>query len=428
MDTIFARASGEAGAIAVIRISGTQAAEAVRALAGELPDARRATLRNLRDSSGNLLDQALVLWFPGPASFTGEDMAEFQGHGGRAAPAAVLAALAALPGLRPAEPGEFSRRAFANGKLDLTAAEGLADLVAAGTEMQRRQALRQLGGDFARRVDDWRVRLIEALAQVEAGIDFADEDLPPGLDDQGRRLVAGLLQDIESDLADASRAERLRDGIHVVILGAPNVGKSTLLNTLARREAAIDTDIAGTTRDLIEVHLDLGGYPVTVVDTAGLREAGDAVEREGVRRALARAADADLRIVMTVPGAPPGAELRDGDLLVVNKIDTAETLPAAPALPVSLRTGAGVEALLQQVAAALAERFALADAAGPTRLRHESALREARDRLRAAAELQECELVAAELRLAARALGRITGAVDVEDILDRIFASFCIGK
>jgi tRNA modification GTPase len=432
VDTIFALAS-TGGAVSVIRISGPRAADAVRALAGDLPAPRRASLRDFRDGDGTLADQGLVLWFPGPASFTGEDMAELHGHGGRAAPAALLTALAALPGLRPAEPGEFSRRAFANGKLDLTAAEGLADLIAASTEMQRRQALRQLGGAFAATVEAWRTALIDALAHVEAAIDFADEDLPQGLDVQGQRIVADLLQDIESHLADTVRAERLRDGIHVVILGAPNVGKSTLLNTLARREAAIVTDTAGTTRDLIEVHLDLAGYPVTVVDTAGLREAGDSVEREGVRRALARAEDADLRLVMTIPGVPPEAAPRPGDLLLVNKIDTATAPPPAkvgglPALPLSLRTGAGVDGLLERLTAAVATRFALSQAAGPTRLRHAAALREARDRLAAAREAGEPELVAAELRLAARALGRITGTVDVEDILDRIFADFCIGK
>ncbi len=384
-------------------------------------------------NDGETLDHGLVLWFPAPASFTGEDVAEFHGHGGPAAQAALTTALGALPGLRPAEPGEFSRRAFINGKLDLTAAEGLADLVAAETEMQRRQALRQLGGDFAARVERWRSTLVDALARVEAAIDFADEDLPQGLDDEGKRLVERLLQDIDSDLADAHRGERRRSGIEVVILGAPNVGKSTLLNTLARRDAAIVSATAGTTRDLIEVHLDLAGYPVTVVDTAGLRESADDIEQEGIRRALARAEDADLKVLMTVPGEPPPTGV-DGDVLVIlNKVDTlSEPAPSEiggrRVLSVSLKSGDGVDGLLEALAEAVAIRFRLSEAAGPTRERHRAALALCRGHLAAGLALEEPELVAADLRQAARALGRITGMVDVEDILDRIFGDFCIGK
>ncbi|MEQ9640686.1 MAG: tRNA uridine-5-carboxymethylaminomethyl(34) synthesis GTPase MnmE [Alphaproteobacteria bacterium] len=433
MDTIFAAATGT-GAISVIRVSGPDAGAAVAAMTrSQAPPARLASLRTFQSAGGETLDHGLVLWFPAPASFTGEDMAEFHGHGGRAAQAALLDALAALPGLRPAEPGEFSRRAFVNGKLDLTAAEGLADLVAAETEMQRRQALRQLGGAFAAQVEGWRSALINALARVEAAIDFADEDLPQGLDREGQRAIGGLLQDIDSHLSDARRGERLRSGIHVVILGPPNVGKSTLLNALARREAAIVSATAGTTRDLIEVHLDLAGYPVTVVDTAGLRESADDIEREGVRRALARAEDADLKLLMTAPDLPLAAAPDSDTLLLLNKTDRLAGPPPAeiaghPALPLSLKTGAGVEAVLAALTAAVAERFGQIGSGGPTRERHRAALADCRDRLAAALDRTEPELIAAELRLAARALGRITGVVDVEDVLDRIFAEFCIGK
>ena len=296
-DTIFALSSGRGpAAIAVVRISGPRAGEALKALTGKLPAPREAALARVRDpQTKETIDQALILWFPGPNSETGEDTAELQLHGGRAVIAATLAALARLPGLRPAEAGEFTRRAFENGKLDLTAVEGLADLVAAETQGQRRQALRQLQGALGNRAESWRQRLIKALALVEARIDFSDEaDVPEDLLAPALAIARELEGEIAAALADGGRGERLREGLTVAIAGPPNAGKSTLLNRLAKREAAIVSPYAGTTRDVIEVHLDLGGWPVTLLDTAGIRETGDPVEMEGVRRARERAQGADL--------------------------------------------------------------------------------------------------------------------------------------
>ena len=324
-DTIFALSSGRPpAAIAVIRISGPGAGDALKTLAGRLPAPRQAMLARLRDippagtsepvasggsvARGEVLDDALVLWFPGPASETGEDTAELQLHGGRAVVAAVLAALAAVPGLRPAEAGEFTRRAFQNGKLDLTRVEGLADLIGAETQAQRRQAFRQLTGLLGDRAETWRTRLVEALALVEAAIDFPDEELPPDLLVPARRAAAALNEDISALLADQGRGERLRDGLNVAVAGPVNVGKSSIVNRLARRPAAIVSPFAGTTRDVIEVHLDLAGYPVTVLDMAGLREAADPVEQEGVRRARARAATADLVLWVVDATIPSRAE------------------------------------------------------------------------------------------------------------------------
>lgn len=447
--TIFALASGGARAgVAVIRLSGPGAAAAVTALTPGKPLAgpRRAVLRTLRDpASDEVLDQALVLFFPGPGSFTGEDVAELHLHGGPAVVEGVLAALGRLTGLRPAEAGEFTRRAFLNGKLDLTQAEAIADLVAAETSEQRRQALDQAGGALSRIYEDWRARLIAAIAHVEAGIDFADEDLPEDIDRAARDALAVLADEIAAHLDDGRRGERLRAGVHLALLGRPNAGKSTLLNLLAGRDAAIVSETAGTTRDVIEVHLDLGGVPVIVADTAGLRDSVDEIEREGVRRAAARADWADLKLIVLDradwPDVP--ADLRalaaDGRALVlVNKADLApvETpgnLGPAPVLALSARTGMGVEAFLSVLAARVRD-LAVAGvgaSAGPTRARHRHALEEARGALAAALEgwtARGPELVAEDLRLAARAIGRITGRVDVEDLLDVIFADFCIGK
>ncbi len=439
--TIFATATaaGRAG-LAVVRVSGPGAGDALAALAGETPPARRAVRRRLRHPvSGAALDDALVLWFEGPASFTGEDVAEFHLHGGRAVAAAVLDALAALPGLRPAEPGEFTRRAFDNGKLDLTAVEGLADLVAAETEAQRRQALRQLDGELGRLYDGWRARLLGALAHVEAAIDFPDEDLPPSIADEANHNILWVLNSLTQHLDDTHRGERLRDGVFVAILGAPNVGKSSLLNRLARRDAAIVAQASGTTRDVIEVQMDLGGYPATLADTAGLRDTADAVESEGVRRALARAAHADLKLAVVDAAAWPAIDARtrtliDGDtLVVVNKTDLA-ALPADAVLdgqrpwPISCLTGDGVEALMAGLAAAIEARYAPGAAPALTRVRHRAALEDCAAALARWRAAPAPELAAEDLRLAVRALGRITGRVDVEDLLDVIFAEFCIGK
>ena len=446
-DTIFALSSGAGPAgVAVIRISGAEAGAALRALAERLPPPRRAALAVLRGADGEALDRALVLRFPGPASFTGEDVAELHCHGGRAVVDGVLGALGRLPGLRMAEPGEFSRRAFVNGKLDLTAAEGLADLVAAQTAAQARQALRQLDGALGALYDGWRETLVQALALVEASLDFADEDLPGGLMDGARADAAEVARAIAAHLADGARGERLRAGAEVAVVGPPNAGKSSLVNRLARRDAAIVSAAPGTTRDTIEVALDLGGAPVTVVDTAGLRAAEDAVEQEGVRRAERRARAADRVLAVFDAAEWPGADAADRaaeivglgveGVVVLNKCDllpprAAAALPdcvaGRPALAVSCLTGAGFDRLERVLAADLG---AAAPGGAPplTRARHRNALEQCAFALARFAEAREPELAAEDLRAAARALGRITGRVDVEDVLDAIFAGFCIGK
>jgi tRNA modification GTPase len=451
-DTIFALSSGRPpAAIAVVRVSGPQAGNAVRALAGRLPKPRQAMLARVRDpASDDTIDQAVVLWFPGPASETGEDTAEIQLHGGRAVIAATLAALSRIPGCRPAEAGEFTRRAFENGKLDLTRVEGLADLIGAETDAQRRQALRQLQGLLGDKAEAWRTRLTEALAQVEARIDFSDEaDVPEDLVGPARHAAQQLAEEIEKVLADGRRGERLRDGLVVAIAGAPNAGKSSLLNTIARRDAAIVSPYAGTTRDVIEVHLDLDGCPVTLLDTAGIRDSDDPVEREGVRRARDRAAAADL--VLWIIDAAAGGQVPLEELerefpdtetwLIWNKIDLLSPLRLKslnsiiyrlefPFHFVSTRDHAGVDDLLKGLSA-LASRFVgVGEPAMVTRERHRRALEEAANSLRRAllhTDGQE-DLVAEDLRLAARALARLTGRIDVEDILDVIFRDFCIGK
>lgn len=448
--TVFAlsTAPGKAG-IAVIRISGPEAGAALRALAGRplLPPRRAGRARLRHPASGEPLDHGLVLWFPAPHSYTGEDMAELHLHGGRAVVAGVIEALAALPGLRPAEAGEFTRRAFENGKLDLTAAEGLADLVAAETAVQRRQALRQSEGALARLYEGWREELLSAMSLAEAEIDFADQELPPEIRVQIHEITTQLLSEITRHLADEGRGERLREGVSVVILGPPNAGKSSLLNLLSRREAAIVAESAGTTRDVIEVALDLGGYPVTVADTAGLRTIADAVESEGVRRALARAAKADLKLVVFDGANWPAADretlsLADGDALIaVNKADLWGTAPMARApaalsgrmlFPISCKTGAGIASFLAALEAEIGRRYEPGEAPAITRARHREALEECLAALRRFADQRKgedaAELRAEDLRLAVRALGRITGRVDVEDVLDRIFSQFCIGK
>jgi len=434
-ETIFALSSGRPpAAIAVVRLSGPAARAAVEALC-KLPEPRRAALRRLRDpASKAVLDDALVLWLPGPATETGEDMAELHLHGGRAVVAAVLDALARLPGLRGAEAGEFTRRAFENGRLDLTAVEGLADLIFAETEAQRAQAMRQFQGLLGGRAETWRTRLIEALALVEARIDFSDQDVPDDLIGPALHAARQLLDEIDETLRDQRRGERLRDGLVVAIAGPPNAGKSSLLNAIAKREVAIVSPHAGTTRDVIEVHLDLHGFPVTLLDTAGIRESDDPVEQEGVRRARARAAAADLVLWVVDAAAGEAAGVEPGRWIVRNKIDLVGGAGQTPesgngAFRISATSGTGVDALV----AALADYAGtlLAEPALVTRERHRVALAEARDALeRALAERRQGreDIIAEELRLAARALGRLTGRVDVEDILDVIFRDFCIGK
>lgn len=437
--TIFALSSGRPpSAIAVVRVSGSQAGQALATLAGTLPAARRASRRLLRDASGQPIDDSVVLWFPGPASATGEDVAEFHAHGGRAVLSALLAAISDIPNMRAAEPGEFTRRAFENGKLDLTEAEGLDDLIHADTDRQRRQALRQLQGLLGNRARDWRERIIEASALIEAGIDFSDEgDVPAELMAPAMQAIKALQAEIAEVLAAQGQAERLRDGLVVAIAGPPNVGKSTLINQLARREVAIVSPHAGTTRDVIEVQLDLDGYPVTVIDTAGIRETDDPVEQEGVRRAEARAADADL--VLWLLGPDSGANERLPASVPVwairNKIDLEGGVPTVAAaadrtVPISARRGDGLPDLIQALVGFAADFFGTSEGALVTRVRQRDLLRQALDSLRRSLELVEEgeELAAEELRAAAYALGRLLGRVDVEDVLGAIFQKFCIGK
>ena len=434
MTTIYALASarGRAG-VAVMRLSGTDAGTALAILTGrDVPPPRQAAFRSFSDpATGAVIDRGLALWFPGPASFTGEDVAELHLHGGPAVIAAMVAALERIDGLYPAEPGEFTRRAFEHGKLDLTEAEGLADLINAETEAQRAQALRQMEGALGALYEGWRGELIRSLAFLEADLDFPDEDLPGGLSAQILPALDRLAAEIRVHLADGRRGETLRDGFQVVIIGAPNVGKSSLLNALARRDVAIVSEIAGTTRDIIEVRLDLGGYPVTLVDTAGLRDAEDVIEREGVRRALARAEHADLRLRLREAGDSPG-HADPQDMVVITKVDAARPASADGCFAISVRTGEGLDGLLAALEERVIERMGLRDAPGLTRVRHRRALEEAvghLDRARSgAANDREPELVAEDVRLTARSLGRITGRVDVEEILDVVFGEFCIGK
>jgi tRNA modification GTPase len=451
-DTIFALSSGRPpAAIAVVRISGPRARDALARMIGRVPQPRLATLARVRDPGTNeLIDEGLALWFPAPNSETGEDIAELQVHGGRAVIAAVLAALGKLEGFRPAEAGEFTRRAFENGRMDLTAVEGLADLVAAETEAQRRQAFRHLKGMLGDRAETWRQRLIEALALVEAGIDFSDEDDVPK---EAMALALAIVRPLAQEIGQAGvgQGERLREGLRVAIAGPPNAGKSTLFNRLARREAAIVSPFPGTTRDVLEIHLDLGGYPVTVLDTAGIRETEDPVEREGVRRAGEQAAGANLVLWVLDATAiepqtifwvrhsiqvPPGTAF----WFVINKMDlVGEEVKrriesrfegGSTVNYLSSTTGQGVDELVAALSR-FSQQFFTPEPALVTRERHRAHLREAFSALMGAqhaAENGREEMVAEELRLATRALGKLLGRVDVEDVLDVIFRDFCIGK
>jgi tRNA modification GTPase len=424
-DTIFALATGAGrGAIAVLRISGPDSAAMLTALCGSLPLPRRAVVRALRDADGELLDRAMVLWLPGPRSYTGEDSAELHLHAGRAVIEAVATALAAL-GSRPAEPGEFTRRAFLNGKLDLVAAEAVHDLVAAETDAQRRQALRQLDGALGDLYRDWSDRLRGALARQEALIDFPDEDLPPEVQADLLASVGALRAEIAVHLDDDHRGEKLREGLFFAITGAPNVGKSSLINALAEREVAIVSATPGTTRDAIETRVVLGQVPVTLVDTAGLRDTIDPIEAEGVRRARAHANAADLAITVIEAGAPFAPVC--GGLVVANKSDLRAEQRSG-VLAVSALTGAGLAELRARLAAEAAARTQSSGPPPLTRARHRSALLTATRWLADAEAAIEPELRGEAMRLALRALGSITGHVGVEDILDSIFREFCIGK
>lgn len=432
MDTIFALGTGPGrAAIAVIRLSGQAVQQVLTDFTGGVPDPRVLRLATLRDpANGAELDRGLTFFFPAPHSATGEDYAELHLHGGRAVVDGVLSALSRRGGLRMAEPGEFARRGFANGKLDLSQAEALADLIDAQTEAQRRQALRIAGGALRREVERWRGSLIDALALVEAELDFSDES-DVGRFDQAplRRLLEPVLEEMRAALRDAPASERMREGFLVMILGAPNAGKSTLLNTLARRDLAIVSPTPGTTRDMIEAHLDVAGLPVTFVDTAGLREAADEIERIGVDRVLERIGTADLVLWLSPDAHEPKPEM--AAQVEVLKIATKTDLSPAPAgwLGISAKTGAGVEELLKHVGDCAKRRLGDGASALLIRERHRTAISAAAACLGSMlGSEKDLEFVAEDLRSAGRALGRIVGAVDVEDVLEAVFARFCIGK
>ncbi|SFV37598.1 tRNA uridine-5-carboxymethylaminomethyl(34) synthesis GTPase MnmE [Hyphomicrobium facile] len=432
--TIFALSSapGRAG-VAVIRVSGPAAQAALEMMSGPLPKPRFAAYRTIKHpTTGEALDRAVVIWFKAPSTETGEDIAEFQIHGSRAVIAAILSALGKIAGCRLAEPGEFARRAFENGKLDLAEVEGLADLIDAETDAQRRQALAQTAGSLSKIYESWRTRLIEIAALTEAAIDFSDEgDVSASSFAEARKRAASLQKEVAAHLDDGHRGEILRDGFRVALLGPPNAGKSSLLNVLARREAAIVSAEAGTTRDVIEVRLDLAGLPVIVSDTAGIREAANDIEREGIRRSLAAARDADLVLWLTenYESIPPLSFSRETSLEIRSKQDLGFESEIS-GLAISAKTGAGIDQLIAEIARRAHAAVGSGTEPALTRARHrealENALKDIGVFLNGPADA--IELRAEDVRRAAHALGRITGRVDVEDVLDQIFSRFCIGK
>ncbi|MFD1195137.1 tRNA uridine-5-carboxymethylaminomethyl(34) synthesis GTPase MnmE [Seohaeicola saemankumensis] len=428
MDTIFALATaqGRAG-VAVVRISGPESHDVCRALCGDLPAVRIASVRVLSDSAGVRLDEALVLVFEEGASFTGEKVVELHLHGSIAVISAVLRVLSSMPGLRAAEAGEFTRRALENGCIDLAQVEGLADLIDAETEAQRRQALRVLSGDLGKLAEGWRRDLIRAAALLEATIDFADEEVPVDVTPEVSELLTGVRIALARESEGVTTAERIRSGFEVAIVGAPNVGKSTLLNALAGREAAITSEFAGTTRDVIEVRMDIGGIPVTLLDTAGLRETTDAIEEIGIRRARERAAAADLRVFLVEGSDAPDMTPESGDIVLKAKADLLTDKTDA----VSGMSGDGIESLIENISNRLSGRLGSLGVA--TRERHRVAMQRAVLALDAASEKLELgpdlyDLAAEEVRQAVRALESLVGRVDVENLLDEIFSSFCVGK
>ncbi|HEX2590810.1 MAG TPA: tRNA uridine-5-carboxymethylaminomethyl(34) synthesis GTPase MnmE [Rhizomicrobium sp.] len=434
-DTIFAPATapGRAG-IAVVRVSGASAKDAVIAVTGaQPPEPRLAALRAFRDFEGETIDEGLVLWFAGPASFTGEDVVEFQLHGGRAIVERVLATLGRLPRMRMAERGEFTRRAVENGKLDLTRAEAIADLVDAETEAQRRQAFRQYEGGLYQMAEGWRGRLIKALAWAEAAIDFAEDEVPAEAWAEVEAAIRELYQEIQRLMDDGRRGEILREGVHITVIGPPNAGKSSFINALARRDVAIVSPIPGTTRDIVEARLDLGGYPVIVADTAGIRETDEIIEAEGVRRARTRSTQGDLTVLvldgsLADPAAGLDPELVEGAALtLLNKSD----LPWAGAHEghrLSLTTGDGLAPAVSALTELVRNRIGTRDGVALTRERHRRAVSAAAEHLKRAETAGSPELISEDLRLALRAIGELTGRVDVEDLLDVVFRDFCIGK
>jgi tRNA modification GTPase len=434
--TIFALASGAGKAgIAIFRISGPSAKIALSMLAPEkIIVPRRATRVRLTDPmSAELLDEALAIYFPEPSSFTGEDVVELHVHGGRAVVAGVTQALAGITDIRLAEAGEFTRRAFDTGKLELTSAEGLADLLTAETVAQRRQAQRQLQGELGRVYDNWRERLVKATALFEAEIDFSDEDLPPGLHERAAKQIADVRAEIFDHLDDKGRGQALRDGLYITIIGPPNAGKSCLLNRLSKQDVAIVSKKAGTTRDVIEVRMELGGYPIILADTAGLRDGRDEVEIEGIRRTKERAKQADLKLAVLDGECWPKKDGRTMELVdentvvVVNKSDLIMETETGY-LQVSAEKGSGMDAFLEVLEKEVAARCYLSASPALTRTRHRKALEDCCVHLARFPGALETELKAEDLRQAARALGQITGRVNVEDVLDVIFKEFCIGK
>ncbi len=433
---------GLPSAVAVVRLSGPLAGQALLALTGVKPRPRLADLRTLVDPhDGGILDRALVLWFPAPASYTGEDLAELHLHGGPAVVQAILAVLTSMDGIRLAEAGEFTRRALLNDKVDLTEAEGIGDLIAAETDAQRLQAAQWMAGEASRILDGWRAVLIRCRAMIEADLDFADEDdVPDSVASAIWEPLQGLKRAMDDALQRAESGERLRRGVQIALMGRPNAGKSRLLNAIARRDVAIVTEEAGTTRDILEVHLNLKGYPVTMLDTAGLRVADGIVEREGMRRAMDRGRSADLVLWLwdgaSDRTADPDPQITDSGPVwfVENKIDLsghpARIDSEANSYTVSAATGAGLDQLIEQLA--LFASLACGDGRGGviTRLRHRNLIEEASKALDAVLEMpgRPIELVAEDLRAASDAIGRMTGAIGVEDLLDVVFSEFCIGK
>ena len=434
-DTIFAPATppGRAG-LAVLRISGPDALHAAEEIAQVIPgEPRKAYLTGFYDRSGALIDRGILLWFKAPASFTGEDVVEFQLHSGRAIMDAMLAACSLVAGLRAAERGEFTRRAVENGKLDLTQAEALADLIDADTDAQRGQALRQFDGALRDLYERWRSRLIRSSALAEACLDFPDEDIPEGTIQTVRSSMEQVSSEIRSHLADGRRGEIVREGVCLTVFGAPNAGKSSLLNALAKRDVAIVSERAGTTRDVIEVRINLAGYPVVIADTAGIRESGDDIEAEGVRRALSRVHSADIALLLldaTAPdplaGIPPSIVAR-ADMTAWNKTDLAP--PKGPGHTISAKTGTGVSELLESISGICDKILNFQQNDAPlTRARHRDQLELALAALNRAQSAVSSDLMGEDLRMAVRAIGQITGRVDIEEVLDVVFREFCIGK
>ncbi len=449
MDTIFATATAPVkSGVAIIRISGEKAGSALASLTRKQPPPPRlASLSRIFNPDTNeLIDEALILCFKAPASFTGEDVAELHVHGGRAVVTEVLQVLSEMPGLRMAEPGEFSRRAFENGKMDLTEAEGLADLIDAETKIQAKMALRQKQGELGRLYEEWREALLTILANIEAYIDFPDEEIPPHITAQIEDDVEKLKTSFAKHLNDNKRGERLREGLSVAIIGPPNAGKSSLLNLLARRDVAIVSEHAGTTRDIIEVHLDLGGYPIVIADTAGIRESAGEIEAEGIRRALARAKDADFKIIVfdaedyseeklsQVLGDDFHSLIKQDSIVILNKIDLLQNVNFIPQVAgittteASFNNGVGIDKILLQIKKFAEDNFNIGGDPVITRQRHRSLLQEALTSLELFSLSKPIELAAEDLRHTANSLGKITGRIDVEEILGKIFSSFCIGK